>query len=279
MVWWVLATDSLLQAGGTPWLERIRVLGPVFLAVLTLGYVIKRGYFAYKMGSNHAGVPVTLARLLFTRRADTGEVNSNTQETITVEGKTESLGEPLETPYSEEPTLAVRWDVYDIEREHTWWSRLLHELSRVFRGRYVPLYKGIWTRKDVEDGREAEPFVIDDGSGPLLVDPSGAQFVFATDTMPEEYGGTSRRYDEFYLEPDQFAVAAGTIVPTSQLDHDIDVSRADLPDYALTAPGDGQLRLADTDKFGLAYRLPRWNLSLAGLVLLTFVLLYVVAPI
>lgn len=277
MTWWVVTVTSILQTVGASETDTMVQWALVLAIGITVVYALRNSYFAYKMGSNHAGVPGTLGKLLVASRTETGGATRTTDERVTVEGKTKPLAEPLQTPYSEEPTLAVRWDVYDIEKEHTWWTRLL----TLFRNPFMindPRY-GRWIRTDVEDGREADPFVIDDGSGPLLVDPSDSQFVFATDRMPEEYGGTSRRYDEFHLEPNQFAVASGTVIPTSQLDHDFDVPRADLPDYALTAPDDGQLRLADTDKFGLAYRLPRWNLGLAALALVVIAVVAILVPI
>jgi len=161
-----------------------------------------------------------LARLDWYRHArsaaaTTGEPHAR-GDAVLVAGTAEALEEPTTAPLSGEPALAYRYRVAE----------------QVNLGRGARVLKA--------QGQGGVPFRLDDGSGPVVVDPAGAQLsldraVVDDDPLPPSAepvlasveglsAGDDLRFQEWRLPPGDTATALGTVV--DRPDPDVSASTA-----------------------------------------------------
>lgn len=190
--------------------------------------------------------------LVRTPAVDTGAVGSGR---VAVTGEVTPAGEPPSAPFSGEP--AVCWECWVKERD-------VREEGMGVQAESVGV-EANWTVELADEGRAR--FRVDDGSGPVAVDPREAElrlgedrewFVPFGEDPPERilgfvedrladvgYAGNDRRYEETRLSPGDEATVVGTAVagPRGESDAARDgqssAGRAEAP----LADGDGPRRI------------------------------------
>lgn len=215
------------------WTVGLLALGG-FLATALLGDPPDEGTgeYAYALAGALwvAGVAVAgtaLARLDWYRTARTAETHAR-DDAVLVSGAATALEEPTTAPLSGEPALAYRYRVSEVSG---WGHRRAHVPKAHAQG-------GV-------------PFQLDDGSGPVVVDPAGAQLSLQTasvdaDDLPPSAepvlasvdglsAGDDLRFREWRLPPGDTATALGTVVDRP----DPDVSASTAVAVADAPPADG----------------------------------------
>ncbi|KPN30358.1 hypothetical protein SY89_01087 [Halolamina pelagica] len=171
----------------------------------------------------------------------------------------------VEAPFSGRSAVAMAYQVLEEESSGLWWLGFPFGTMTSF--------------EPIDGGAVASPFLLDDGSGQVRVDPSGATFRLEPDTVigvkggdtpperirrfidsnddvddedvsvglgPIEWGvGTDRRYVERRVEPGD-----GVLVCGAARD-----ARGAVGAVQATIDGGSTFLLADTDRLGLARRL------------------------
>ena len=95
-------------------------------------------------------------KLAGTSTTDVASVTEDVKD-VALSGTARPLGDLLPSRFEEADTLVNRWDFSEYRRgENSKWVRL-------------------------ESGMEAEPFLLDDGTGEIVVDPTGADWMFGID--------------------------------------------------------------------------------------------------